>query len=106
MLKRCEEGKCFGLATGEYCTSTSQCNPGLYCTSNACAATVSLANACTSDDDCGINAICEHTANTCQTTFTEIDGTAVQDPRRCKTGVKLNTVGSSGNCATTVKTQF
>lgn len=58
MSYNCISGKCVGLTTGQLCTSTSECNPGLYC-STSCVAQIKPGKSCTENEQCENNSICD-----------------------------------------------
>lgn len=92
--------RCVGIAMGGACNTTSQCQSGYFCSASICAAVGIENSACTSDDHCPIDMICEHTGNTCQYLFEEVATVNVRDPRRCISGVKRGVPGANNQCGT------
>ena len=102
---RCHFGKWFGYGLNEPCSVNGEWAINYWWSNNLCTPVVANGAACTEDDECDIENICEAGSNTCQYAFQETDGTVVRDSRRCVSGVKRNNDGATGQCKTTTHTR-
>ena len=61
MSSQCSSGKCQGSPQSAACTSSSQCNPGLYCSSasSQCTPQILEGIACSSDEECENTSLCD-----------------------------------------------
>jgi hypothetical protein len=108
----CTSGVCFGSNSEEACTSHSQCNPGLRCSSSKCSALLSEgATGCSTDSDCIPTCGCNKQSGvyTCVPYFSLSSGSAISLCNNtgqgrysflCSSGVCLNSFKSvAGVCS-------
>ena len=114
----CTRGKCVGTLEGANCSTSSQCDPGLYCMEGTCQKQLPAGSTnCTSIFDCVNTAMCNTTTGSdtgnCVELFSVEEGTVVSDcadnfSYMCESGSCVNEgflTGNDGHCTQAFKSQ-